>query len=229
MTIPAVTALMPMKAHSERVPGKNIRDFHGRPLFHWVMDSLRESRYVKSVVINTDSEEIARSAQADFDVRILKRPERLLGDTVGISPLIEYDISQVEGEYFLQTHSCNPLLSAATIDAAIEKFFATEGADSLFAVTPFQKRFYWPDGRPVNHDPANLLLTQNLPPLLEENSNLYLFSRRSFTENYHRIGRRPVMFPMNPIEAIDIDTEIEFRLAEELAPSFSSRFARVRP
>jgi CMP-N-acetylneuraminic acid synthetase len=183
MSTPAVTALMPMKAHSERVPGKNVRPFCGRPLFHWVLESLRDSKYVKKVVINTDSEDIARDATAHFDVQILMRPKALHGDMVGISPLIEYDMSQVSGDYFLQTHSCNPLLSTATIDAAIERFFAGDGADSLFAVTPWQKRFYWQDGRPVNHDPANMLRTQDLPPIFEENSNLYIFSRKSFTEN----------------------------------------------
>jgi CMP-N-acetylneuraminic acid synthetase len=224
--IPPITALMPMKGHSERVPGKNVKPFCGRPLFHWVLDSLLASSYVTKVVINTDSGEIARDAQAHFDVHIVERPDELLGDMVGISPLIQYDISRVPGDYFLQTHSCNPLLTRATIDAAIELFFATEGADSLFTVTPWQKRFYWQDGRPVNHDPANMLRTQDLPPILEENSNLYLFTRTSFTENYHRIGKRPVMFPMGPMEAIDIDTPAEFLLAEAVAPSFDARFAK---
>jgi N-acylneuraminate cytidylyltransferase len=133
--------------------------------------------------------------------------------------LIEYDISQVEGDFFLQTHSCNPLLSAGTIDAAIARFFASPDADSLFSVTPLQKRYYWPDGRPVNHDPANMLRTQDLEPILEENSNIYIFSRTSFVENNHRIGARPLLFPMDAVEAIDIDTEADFKLAEAVALS----------
>jgi CMP-N-acetylneuraminic acid synthetase len=145
------------------------------------------------------------------------RPMELHGDMVGITPLIEYDLSQVEGDFFLQTHSCNPLLSSATIDSAIEMFFSAPNADSLFSVTPVQKRFYWPDGRPVNHDPANMLRTQDLPPIFEENSNFYIFSRQSFAENNHRIGARPIMFPMDAIEAIDIDTEADFRVAESVA------------
>jgi CMP-N-acetylneuraminic acid synthetase len=219
MTIPAITALIPMKAHSERVPSKNVRPFCGRPLFHWILQSLNDSRHVTQTVIDTDSEAIARDAEAHFDVRVLMRPQELWGDMVGITPLIEFDISQVEGEYFLQTHSCNPLLSHSTIDAAIERFFQSPDADSLFSVTPLQKRFYWPDGRPVNHDPMNMLRTQDLPEILEENSNIYVFSRASFAANHHRIGARPVLFPMDPIEAIDIDTEADFHLAEAVAHS----------
>ena len=219
MTIPPVTALIPLKAHSERVRGKNVRPFCGRPLFHWILECLRDSNYVTQTVLDTDSEEIARDATANFDVRVLMRPSELRGDMVGITPLIEYDISQVDGEFFLQTHSCNPLLSHATIDAAIETFFASSQADSLFSVTALQKRFYWPDGRPVNHDPAHMLRTQDLPEIFEENSNIYIFSRRSFADNNHRIGARPIMFPMDAVEAIDIDTEADFRLAEAIAMS----------
>jgi N-acylneuraminate cytidylyltransferase len=219
MTTGSVTALIPLKAHSERVPAKNVRVFCGRPLFHWILESLQQSRHVAQTVIDTDSEEIARDALANFDVRVLMRPPELRGDMVGITPLIRYDISQVPGEFFLQTHSCNPLLSSATIDGAINAFFAARAADSLFSVTPVQKRFYWPNGKPVNHDPANMLRTQDLPPIFEENSNIYIFSRNSFEANNHRIGARPVMFPMDAIEAIDIDTEADFRIAESIAMS----------
>ena len=219
MTIKPVTALIPLKAHSERVQGKNVRPFCGRPLFHWILETLRNSNHVSETVIDTDSEEIARDAKANFAVRVLMRPRELHGDMVGITPLIEYDLSQLAGEFFIQTHSCNPLLSSTTIDSAIEMFFASPKADSLFSVTPVQKRFYWPDGRPVNHDPTNMLRTQDLPPILEENSNFYIFSRESFTKNNHRIGARPIMFPMDAIEAIDIDTEADFRVAESVAMS----------
>jgi len=223
MTIRPVTALIPLKAHSERVPGKNVRPFCGRPLFHWILESLRDSSYVTQTVIDTDSEEIANDATANFDVRVLMRPTELRGDMVGITPLIEYDMSQVDGDFFLQTHSCNPLLLSSTIDAAIVRFFESPGADSLFSVTPQQKRFYWPDGRPVNHDPANMLRTQDLPPILEENSNIYIFSRESFIRNNHRIGAHSIMFPMDAMEALDIDTEAEFRLAETVAMSREAR------
>jgi N-acylneuraminate cytidylyltransferase len=204
-----------MKHVSERVPGKNVRLLHGKPLFHWIVNALQESRYVEEVVINTDSEEIARGAEA-LGARILIRPEFLYGHMVGIKPLITYDLSQVEGEYFLQTHSTNPLVTTTTIDRAIEAFFAPGDHDSLFTVTPVQSRFFWPDGRPINHDPANMLRTQDMDPIYEENSCLYLFSRTGFFEFGHRIGPKPIMFPMAAEEAVDIDEPIDFVVAEAL-------------
>lgn len=209
-------ALVPMKGASERVPGKNLRHLCDRPLFHWIMQALRASRYVGEIVVNTDSEEIARSAQQSFSATIIWRPEHLVGHMIGIVPLIEYDLSQTSGEYFVQTHSTNPLLRAETIDWAIETFMEDRDHDSLFTVTPRQTRFYWPDGSAINHDPTTVIRTQDLDPVYEENSCMYLFTRSSFERSHHRIGVHPVMFPLHAEEAMDIDQPTDFIVAEAL-------------
>ena len=162
MTIPKIKALVPMKGHSERVPNKNIRTLCGKPAFHWIMESLSKSKYIDEIIINTDSNEIAESASSNFDVTILKRPDFLLGDMVSIQPLIEYDLSQTNGENYLQTHSTNPLLTTATIDRAVEEFFSQNNHDALFSVTSVKTRFYWPNGQGINHDPKHLIRTHDL-------------------------------------------------------------------
>lgn len=215
----AVVALLPMKAHSERVPNKNIRNFCGKPLYHWVLTSLLASRYISCVVINTDSSEIARDAPKYFErVRIIKRPEEIRGDFVPMNHIIAYDLSVLDGDHFLQTHSTNPFLTMDSIDQAIEFYFNnTNRYDSLFSVTRLQTRLYWGDGQPINHDPAKLLRTQDLEPVYEENSNLYVFSRTSFEQSgCNRVGLRPAMFELNKLEAVDIDEELDFKLAEAL-------------
>lgn len=216
MTIPKIKALMPMKGHSERVPGKNVRNFAGKPLFFWVLESLSNSEYISEIVINTDSDEIAKLAQDHYDVTILKRPDHLLGDMVSMPPILKYDLECISGEHFLQTHSTNPLLSTKTINESIEAFYNQDNYDSLFTVTRLQTRLFWNDGKPVNHDPSNLIRTQDLDPIYEENSCLYLFTRRVFEENNHRLGKNPMMFPMDPLESIDIDEEHDFVIAEQL-------------
>ncbi len=214
MNIPKITALVPMKGHSVRVPNKNIRSLAGRPAFHWILESLSKSKYVGKVVINTDSEEIAKSAQDNFKVTILKRPEFLLGDMVSIQPLIEYDLSHTDGEFYLQTHSTNPLVTTETIDKAIEAFFAQKEHDALFSVTEVKTRFYWPNGKGINHDPKHLIRTQDLEPIYEENSCLYIFSKKTNNKTKNRLGSNPIMFPMNKLEAVDIDTMDDFYFAE---------------
>jgi len=214
-----VTALLPMKGHSERVPNKNMRLFDGRPLYHCVAQALEECRYVSSVVIDTDSEAIAADAAAHFSKAVIvPRPAVLCGDCVPMNDIIAHDLSLCEGEHFLQTHSTNPLLTVHSLEAAVERYFsALPGRDSLFSVTRLQTRLYWGSGEALNHDPAQLLRTQDLPPVFEENSNFYLFSKDSFAAaGRKRIGLAPEMFPMNKLDAVDIDEEEDFRLAELL-------------
>lgn len=231
MTLPPVVALMPIKAMSERVPGKNVRPLCGRPLFHWMMDALLASRHVTRILINSDSDEIGREAERMGAVYV-PRPTHLLGHMVRMNPLIEWDLEQTEGEMFLQTHATNPLLTGATIDRAIERFCQPGEHDSLFSVTEFRTRFYWPDGEPINHELDQDLRSQDLPPIYEENSCLYAFSRSSFQARRRRIGGRPILFPIDPLEAVDIDEEFQFRIAEALMAqrlAAPHRLSAVRP
>jgi CMP-N-acetylneuraminic acid synthetase len=214
MKYPSVKALVPMKDHSERVPGKNMRVLAGRPCFHWIVDALLCSKYIDEVIINTDSEAIAKNATDHFKVTILNRPEHLCGDMVSMAPLTEYDLSQTNGTHYLQTHCTNPLLTTDTINMAIKCYFDMEEYDSLFTVTEVKSRYYWPDGKAVNHDPDNLIRTQDLSPIYEENSCIYLFTRSMFDKRKQRLGKKPKMLPIDRTEAIDIDDEEDFLLAE---------------
>jgi N-acylneuraminate cytidylyltransferase len=216
MEIPKIIALVPMKGHSERVPNKNIRLLAGKPVFHWIIESLQKCIYINHIVINTDSEEIAESAQDNFDVTILKRPNFLLGDMVSIQPLIEYDLSQTNAEFYLQTHSTNPLVRPETLEKAIEAFFLQKEHDALFSVTPVQTRFYWKDGRGINHDPKHLIRTQDLEPIYEENSCFYIFSKQTNLRFRNRLGSNPMMYPIDKLESVDIDTWDDFYWAEYL-------------
>ncbi len=213
-------ALLPMKGNSERVKNKNMRDFDGAPLYHAIMRSLLASKYVDKVVINTDSELIAKDAKEAFGekVIIIDRPEEIQGDFVSMNNIISHDLTKLDGEHFMQTHSTNPLLRAETIDKAIEKYFdGLTKFDSVFGVTKVQTRFYDKDANPINHNPEELLRTQDLEPLYEENSNLYIFSKESFKNSGEkRIGVKPQIFEVNKLEAVDIDEPEDFKLAELL-------------
>jgi len=215
-----IIALLPMKGTSERVPNKNMKDFNGSPLYHAVMKILLASKYIDKVAINTDSKIIAEDAIEHFGERviIINRPEEIQGGDVSMNIIINYDLQKLDGEHFLQTHSTNPLLTVETLDNAIEKYFDNlDKYDSLFAVTKVQTRFYDKDAKPINHNPEELLRTQDLEPLYEENSNFYIFSKDSFSKaNKKRIGLKPQIFVVNKLEAVDIDEPEDFVLAELL-------------
>lgn len=217
-----IVALLPMKANSERVKGKNFKDFAGKPLFQWILHSLLEIEMIDQVVINTDASEILLEHGIKENERILirERKRHLCGDNVSMNLILADDLSAINADTYLMTHTTNPLLSVQTIMDAITTFessFNQNEKDSLFGVTKHQTRFYTENGRAVNHDPNNLIRTQDLEPWYEENSCIYLFSERSFTATNARIGVNPILFEIPKLESIDIDGPEEWIIAEALA------------
>jgi CMP-N-acetylneuraminic acid synthetase len=216
--MPKIVALVPMRHHSQRVSGKNIRPLAGKPLFHHIIGSLLACAEVDQVIVDTDSQPVMEGLQQHFPtVRILERPEQLRSDTVSMNEILAYDTSQVEADFYLQTHSTNPLLRQATIAQAIQTLLANYPAyDSLFSVTRLQTRLWDQLGRAINHNPAILLQTQDLPPVYEENSCLYIFTRQTLLSRRNRLGERPYMFEINAAEAWDIDEELDFAIVDFL-------------
>ena len=136
-----------------------------------------------------------------------------------MNKITAYDMQQVpEYNHFILTHCTTPLLKKETLETAIKKYLENlEKFDSLFSVTELYVRLWDKDFKPINHDPQNLLRTQDLDPIYEENAAIYIFSRDSFNNNnQNRIGKNPQLFPMNKLEAVDIDYPEDFVLAETL-------------
>ena len=213
MNKPRIVALLPMKANSQRVKGKNFRNFCGKPLFQWILDSLLAVDAIDEIIINTDAREIlAENGLVDSQrITIRDRKADICGDDVSMNLIIQDDIENVQADIYLMTHTTNPLLSPETIKRAIAEFETAQSegkADSLFTVTKVQTRFYREDGSAVNHDPENLIPTQNLEPWFEENSNLYIFTRGSFAKTQARIGAKPTMMVTPPFESSDIDLSL---------------------
>lgn len=214
-----IVAIVPMRHSSERVKGKNYRPFgDGRPLYHHVVRNLEDCSLVTHVVIDTDSDFIRQDAAKYFpNVTVLERPPSLRDGGTAMNDVLLHTTGQLEADFFLQTHSTNPLLGLDTIKGAIQTFLDNYPMyDSLFSVTRWQTRLYDELGRAINHNPSILLRTQDLPPIYEENSCLYLFSRETLEQQHNRIGQRPYLFEIDPIESTDIDEEYQFRIAELL-------------
>jgi CMP-N-acetylneuraminic acid synthetase len=216
--MPQTVALVPMRHHSQRVPGKNYRSLAGKPLFHYIIETLLSVPEIRLVAVDTDSEPVIQSLHQNFpQVKIIYRPENLRADDIAMNEILKHDTAQVKAELYLQTHSTNPLLRAETISRAIQAFLTNSPTcDSLFSVTRLQTRLYDQFGHALNHDPAVLIQTQELPPVYEENSCLYLFTRENLLKRNHRIGEHPFMFEINPEEAWDIDEELDFAVCEFL-------------
>ena len=207
-----------MKKNSQRVSGKNFKEFCGKPLFHWVLDTLLSIEQIDQVIINTDAREtLAQFSICESDKLIIRdRPLELRGDSVSMNLVLANDIQATPADIYLMTHTTNPFITKTTILGAVEKFqleSARAGVDSLFTVDKIQSRFYRASGIPINHDPNNLIPTQDLEPWFEENSNLYIFTKDSFQKTRARIGMKPIMFESPRFESIDMDTPEDWEFA----------------
>jgi CMP-N-acetylneuraminic acid synthetase len=212
----AITALVPMRQHSQRVPGKNFRPMNGQPLYQYILTTLLSVPELTGILVDTDSNEIIDGIHAKFpSVQCVLRPEPLRADTISMNEILVHDTSLVHSDFFLQTHSTNPLLKPQTISKAILTLTSQYPAyDSLFSVTRVQSRLYDSHGIAINHNPEILIQTQDLPPVYEENSCIYLFTRQSLLQRRHRIGSHPFLFEIDAEEAWDIDEEVDFKLVE---------------
>lgn len=219
-----IVALVPIKGHSARIKGKNFKSFNGRPLFLWILDALLAVPEIDKVVINTDARQtlIDHGLPQSSRIQLRDREAEICGDFVSMNLVLENDIKHVPADMYFMTHVTNPLLSSHSIKEMIHKFIDAKEkklADSLFTVNKMQSRFYRADGSAVNHNPKELLRTQDLEPWFEENSNAYIFTADSFSKKQARIGEKPLLYESRLIESIDIDNQDGWDLAEAIAKS----------
>lgn len=215
------TAILPIKFNSERVPGKNFRDFLGSPLYQHILRSLLSVPSISKIVINTDAPLSEFSDNLDNPrIEFSKRPDFLLGETTSMNLIIAYEIERSRENLFFMTHTTNPLLSPSTVIEMLEAFVTRSSEhDSVVSISKFFGRFLNSKGEPLNHNPASLLRTQDLDPVLFENSCGYVFSRQSFFTTNSRIGTRPLFFETPKLESVDIDEEEDWLIAQAIAES----------
>lgn len=217
-----ITAIIPIKHDSTRVPGKNFRIMNGKPLYFYIINSLLQVEEISEIVIDTNSEIIFRDVPKLFPgerIKLYERPEHLWpGDTPTNDLLINVIKSMnLNSDYYLQTHVTNPLLKVDTIKKAINTFLnKNEEYESLFSVKTHHTRFYDHHGKDMNHNRFKLIPTQDLDPIYEENSCIYIFTKDLLEKYKARIGEKALLFPMSDLESQDIDWEEDFLITETL-------------
>jgi CMP-N-acetylneuraminic acid synthetase len=209
-----VVAIVPAKARSQRVPGKNLRVVAGKPLLSHILEALKQCKRVDDVYLDSESAAIQELGR-QHNVKIINRPATLASDSTNGNDLLMFESNIVRADLYIQTFATNPLLRAATVDAAVEKLLSSPEHDSLFAVTR-EYGFFWDQNGPVNHDPRRLPRTQDLAPFFRETTGLYIIRRDALMSRKCRIGNNPICFEIDPIEATDIDYEHDLHRAEAL-------------
>jgi CMP-N-acetylneuraminic acid synthetase/NAD(P)-dependent dehydrogenase (short-subunit alcohol dehydrogenase family) len=216
-----IIAIIPIKHNSERVPGKNYKLFCGKPLYRYILDTIVGINMIDKIVVDTNSPIIKEGVKKYYkNILIYNRPEELCSGDTPVNKLLINVINdlKLDADIYLQTHTTNPLLKIETIISAINKFkdLESKGYDSLFTVKEWKTRLYNKECSAINHNINELIPTQNLEPLYEENSCLYLFKKDVLFNRNHRIGNKPLKYIMDDIESQDIDIPSDFVIAEIL-------------
>lgn len=218
-----VTALVPCRAGSERVPNKNTRPFSTSSLIQIKLEQLSLVSQISRIIVSTDDPLVIEACDG-FDgskVEIHHRDPALASSTTTTDELCEYFASNLEYEHLLWTHVTSPFVTKQVYEEAIEKYFAgiAAGNDSLIGVKKTQEFVWRSDLSTVNYDIESQGMwprTQSIEPLYIINSAIFLASRDVMKTYKNRVGNSPIIYEMGELASFDVDWEADFQAAESI-------------
>jgi N-acylneuraminate cytidylyltransferase len=230
-------ALVPARAGSKRVPGKNIRELAGHPLLAYSIAAAVDSGLFDAVLVSTDSPEIAEVARRYGATVPGLRPAQWATAT---SPDIEWVRHVLEGtqyDVFSILRPTSPFRTAATIRRAWDAFHAVADADSLRAVRPVREhpgKMWVLEGatmRPLLEQPPGEVPTHSrqmaaLPPVYVQDSSLEI-ARTRIVADGEIAGARVVPFEPGAVEGFSIDYPDDWEAAERLAAADPALLPRM--
>ncbi len=204
---------IPIKANSERVPGKNLRLLNGKKLYQYICENAKAAGVFDDIFIDTNSSEVAAYAQKN-GFHFLERKPFLASNSANGNDLLLYHFNLYPGfDLYFQLFATAPYLQPETIRLCYQKLAEGETYDSCFTATE-NHGFYWRAGIPLNYRPEILPRSQDMLPVFEETTGLYGIKNESLNKYQCRIGKNPYIHIVSKFEAVDINTEEDLKLAE---------------
>lgn len=205
-----IVAVMPIKLKNERCPGKNIKMLGSRPLLQYELTTLKETNMIDRIIVYCSDERI--SEYLINGVEFVKRPRKLDEPTSNFNQIFECFEETVDADIYVYAHATAPFVKLETM---IECILAVKSGefDSAFCAIKLQD-YLWQNGKPLNFDAEDLPRTQDLNPIYQETSGIYVFTKNVFEKYKRRIGVNPYIKEVSFKEAVDIDTPDDFKLAE---------------
>lgn len=230
-----VLAVVPARAGSKGIPGKNLRPVAGRSLVRRAVDSALGAERVDAVVVTTDGDDIAAEAHA-AGAHVVRRPAELAGDEASSESALLHVLDELaatgapDPEVLVFLQATSPFIEPADLDAAIDRVVQGH-ADVVVAAAP-SHAFLWrtaPDGSAVavNHDAATRPRRQDREPEYRETGSFYVLRTAGFRQHRHRFHGRVELHVVDAATAIDVDEPADLAVAEAIAGSLpSARDAR---
>lgn len=205
-----IVAIMPIKLKNERCPGKNTRLLGGKPLLQHELDSLKATGLCDSINVYCSDEAVVPSLPKG--VNFIQRPKELDLPTSNFSQIFTCFMNTIDADIYVYAHATAPFITVDTMKQCIEAVKSGE-YDSAFCAVKLQD-YLWKNGEPLNFDATNVPRTQDLEPIYQETSGVYVFTKEVFEKCHRRIGLKPFIKEVNFKEAVDIDNPEDFDLAE---------------
>lgn len=210
---------IPIKANSERVPGKNFRILNGKKLYEYIIEHTIEAACFDDIYIDTNSEEIKEYAMGK-NLKVIERLESLAQNTANGNDLLVYHCKlHPEYDYYFQLFATAPYLTSSSIQECFNGLISSEEYDSCFTALK-NNSFYWLNNMPINYRPGILPRSQDMVPVVEETTGMYGIKKESLEKYQSRIGRNPYIHFVNKFEAVDINTEDDLLIAEYIGKQY---------
>ena len=207
-----IVAVMPIKLQNERLPGKNIALLGERPLLQYELSSLKRIEIIDDIFVFCSNEEIKKYLLEG--VKFLRRPKTLDLPTSNFTQIFSCFMQTVDADIYVYAHATAPFVKTKTMCQCIEAVVSGK-YDSAFCASRLQD-YLWKDGEPLNFDATDLPRSQDLPVLYRETSGIYVFTREVFQEMHRRVGKTPFIKEISFKEAVDINTQEDFALAQAM-------------
>ena len=212
-----ITAVVPIRSGSQRVKDKNLRPFADTNLMELKLKTLLQVPELTSVVVNTNSEEAISIVNKSYSggVKTHRREEYYASSRCSGSEFFRHLGEVTDTDVFIYCPCTSPFVKPKTISQCIKTFLDSNDCDSVSTVS-LVKDFLWLDGKPVNYDPQHAPNSQDLPDIVALNFGTTVVSRDDLIKNSNIIGKSPKFVTTSDIEAIDIDTPLDFYIAEQI-------------
>lgn len=216
----SVLAIIPARGGSKGLPGKNTRQFAGKPLIGWTIEAALASQYIDRVIVTSDDEHIIAVAK-DFGADVpFRRTPQLATDTATSADVIIDALAHCPGyDIMVLLQPTSPLRSVLDIDAALGLFVASQ-APACVSVCEAQASPYWMFTLKDQGTLVPLMAggatarRQDLPVCYSLNGAIYVADAVWFVRERAILGPETIAYQMPVARSMDIDTLADFELAE---------------
>lgn len=209
-----ITAVIPVRKGSQRVPEKSFRPFANTNLLKLKIESLKKAGCFDDIVVNTDSETAIKIAK-ETGVNYHRRDPYFASSKCSASDFFHNIGSTTNTDLFAYTPVTAPFIKSETFKKCIDIFNEVDEADSVATVT-LMKHHMWLNGEPLNYELGNQPNSQNLPDIFAINWGLCLIKKEDLLKHKNVVGKKPEFVTLTDKEGVDIDTPLDFFIAEQV-------------